>query len=51
MESLNHKILQLGVVECKVYHKVLLNTKSQVDFDHFLQLHMLGKTEEDKDMS
>jgi hypothetical protein len=43
--------LQLGVVECKVYHNVLLNTKSQVDFDHLLQLHMLYKTEEDKDMS
>jgi hypothetical protein len=25
--------MQLGVVECKVYHNVLLNTKSQVDFD------------------
>jgi hypothetical protein len=43
--------LQLGVVECKVYHNVLMNTKSQVDFDRLLQLHMLDKTEEDKDMS
>jgi hypothetical protein len=43
--------LQLGVVECKVYHNVLMNTKSQVDFDCFLQLHMLNKTEEDYDMS
>jgi hypothetical protein len=41
--------LQLGVVECKVYHNVLMNTKSQVDFD--LQLYMLDKTEEDNDMS
>jgi hypothetical protein len=24
--------LQLGVVECKVHHSVLLNTKSQIDF-------------------
>jgi hypothetical protein len=32
--------LQLGVVECKVYHNVLMNTKSQVDFDCLLQLHM-----------
>jgi hypothetical protein len=39
--------LQLGVVECKVYHNVLMNTKSQVDFDRLLQLHMLDKTEED----
>jgi hypothetical protein len=43
--------LQLGLLECKVYHNVLLNTKSQVDFDRLLQLHMLDKTEEDKDMS
>jgi hypothetical protein len=37
--------LQLGVLENKVYHNVLKNTKSQVDFDYFLQLHMLDKTE------
>jgi hypothetical protein len=37
--------LQLGVVECKVYHKVLMNTKSQIDCDHLLQLHMLDQTE------
>jgi hypothetical protein len=43
--------LQFGVVECKIYHNVLLNTKSQVDFDRFLQLHMSDKTEEDNDMS
>jgi hypothetical protein len=42
---------QLGVAECKVYHSVLMNTKSQVDFDRLLQLHMLDKTEEDKNMS
>jgi hypothetical protein len=38
-------------LECKVYHNVLLNSKSQVDFDHLLQLYMSDKTEEDKDMS
>jgi hypothetical protein len=43
--------LQLGVVECKVYHNVFMNTKSQVDFDRLLQLHLLDNTEEDKDMS
>jgi hypothetical protein len=43
--------LQLGVVECKVYHNLLLKTKSQVDFDCLLQLHMLDNNEEDKDMS
>jgi hypothetical protein len=35
---------QLGVVECKVYHNVLLNTKFQVDFDCLLHLHMLDNT-------
>jgi hypothetical protein len=43
--------LQLGVVECKDYYSVLMNTKSQIDFDRFLQLHMLDNTEEDNDMS
>jgi hypothetical protein len=43
--------LQLGILECKVYHNLLLNTKSQVDFDRLLQLYMLDKTEEDNDMS
>jgi protein-tyrosine phosphatase len=38
-------------VECKVYHNVLLNTKSHVDFDCLLQLYILKKTEEDNDMS
>jgi hypothetical protein len=28
--------LQLGILQCKVYHNVLLNTKSQVDFDFLL---------------
>jgi hypothetical protein len=45
------QVLQLGVVECKIYHNVLLNAKSQVNFDHLLQLRMLDQTEEDKDMS
>jgi hypothetical protein len=39
--------LQLGVVECKVYHNVLMNTKYQIDFDRLLQLHILDKTEKD----
>jgi hypothetical protein len=43
--------LQLGVLECKVYHNVLMNTKSQVDCNCLLQLHMLDNTEEDNDMS
>jgi hypothetical protein len=43
--------LQLEVLECKVYHNVLLNTRSQVDIYCLLQLNMLDKTEEDKHMS
>jgi hypothetical protein len=43
--------LQPGVVECKVYHNVLMNTKSQVDFDRLMQLYMLDNTEEDNDIS
>jgi hypothetical protein len=43
--------MKLGVLECKVYHNVLLNAESKVDFDRLLQLHMLNKTEEDKYMS
>jgi hypothetical protein len=43
--------VQLGVSECKVYHNVLMNTKSQVDFDCLLQLHLLDQTEEDNDIS
>jgi hypothetical protein len=43
--------LQLGVLECKVYHNILMNTKPQADFDCLLQLHMLDNAEEDKDMS
>jgi hypothetical protein len=38
-------------VECKVYHNVLMNTKSQADFDRLMQLYMLDNTEEDNDMS
>jgi hypothetical protein len=43
--------LQLGVVKYKVYHNVLLNIKSQVNFDCLLQLHMLDETKKDNDMS
>jgi hypothetical protein len=43
--------LQLGIVECKVYHNVSMNTESQVDFDSFMQLNMLDNTEEYNDMS
>jgi hypothetical protein len=39
--------LQPGVLGCKIYHNFLLNTKSHVDFDCFLQLHMLDKSEKD----
>jgi hypothetical protein len=42
--------LHLGVVECKDYHNVFMNTKSQVDFDRLIQLYILDNTEEDNDM-
>jgi hypothetical protein len=42
--------LQLGLLEYKVYHNIILNTKSQIDFDHLLQLHMLDKTDKYKVM-
>jgi hypothetical protein len=50
-EHKKHQVqdFQLGVLECKVYHSVLMNTKSQVDFDRLHQLHMWDETEEDKD--
>jgi hypothetical protein len=32
--------LHLGLVECKVYQNVLMNTKSQIDFDRLFQLHV-----------
>jgi hypothetical protein len=34
--------LQLGVLECKIYYNVLLDTKSQVDFDFLVQLSMIN---------
>jgi hypothetical protein len=39
------------LVDYKVYHNVLMNTKSQLDFDCLLQIHILDKSEEDNDMS
>jgi hypothetical protein len=42
--------LQLGVLECKNFLTVFLNTKSQVHFDLLLQLRMLDQTEKDKDI-
>jgi hypothetical protein len=42
--------LQLEVLDSKLYHNVFMNTKSLVDFDCLIQLHMLDKTEEDKDL-
>jgi hypothetical protein len=43
--------LQSGVLDCKAYHNVLMNSKSQVDFDRLLQLNMLDQTKKDNDMS
>jgi hypothetical protein len=43
--------LQLAVLECKVHHNALMNIQSQIDFDRLHLLHMLDKTETDKDIS
>jgi hypothetical protein len=43
--------LQLGVLECTVYHNVLLITKSQAYFDRLLQLHTLDNTKKYNDIS
>jgi hypothetical protein len=38
-------------MKCKVYHNVLLDYESQVDFDRLLQLHMSNKTEDNNYIS
>jgi hypothetical protein len=44
-DALTFKILKNDLVT------VLMNTKSQIDFDRLLKLHMLNQTEEDNDIS
>jgi hypothetical protein len=36
--NIQQRNLELGILECKAYHNVLLNTKSQIDFDWVHQL-------------
>jgi hypothetical protein len=43
--------LQLGVLECKVYHDALMNSKSRNDFDFLRNLRTLDMVEEDNDKS
>ena len=45
------KAFQLGTSECKMYHSVLMNSKSKIDFDHLRNLHMLDMAEESEDTS
>ena len=45
----NH--LRLGVLECKAYHYILMNSKSQIDFDCLRQMHVLDMAENDCDIS
>jgi hypothetical protein len=40
--------LQLGVLECKIYHNFFMNTKVQINFDRLLQLPISDKNEEYK---
>ena len=47
----NDEKLQLGVLECKVYHNVLMKSNSQIDFDCLRQIHYLDKAEEDRENS
>jgi hypothetical protein len=42
--------LQLGVLECKVYHNGLLNNKSQIYFNCWLQLNISYKTKKENDL-
>jgi hypothetical protein len=42
---------KFGVLEYKVYYHILINIISQVEFDSLRQLHMLDKTEDNKDLS
>ena len=44
-EGFNDEKLELCVLECKVYHNVLMKSKSQIDFDRLRQIHYLDKAE------
>ena len=48
---LDDKVLQLGTSECKIYHSVLMNSKSKIDFDRLRNLHILDMAEESEDTS
>ena len=50
-EGFDNAKLQLGALECKVYHNVLMKSKSQIDFDRLRQIHYLDKAEEDRENS
>jgi hypothetical protein len=46
------QITQTSILALELSLRLLnMNTKSQVDFDRFHQLHMLDQTEEDNDLS
>ena len=48
---LEDKRLQLVTSEYKMYHSVLMNSKSKIDFDRLRNLHMLDMAEESEDTS
>ena len=48
---LDDKVLQLGTSECKIYHSILMHSKSKIDFDRMRHLHILDMAEENKDTS
>jgi hypothetical protein len=48
-KGFNDGKLQLGALECKAYHNVLMKSNSQIDFDRLHRIHNLDKVEEDRD--
>jgi ABC-type uncharacterized transport system involved in gliding motility auxiliary subunit len=48
-ERSKNENLQLGIMEYKVYHDALLNSKSRNDFNRLHNLHTLDMIEEDDD--
>ena len=48
LRRLDDKVLQLETSGCKMYHGVLMNSKTKIDFDRLCNLHMLDMSEKVK---
>jgi hypothetical protein len=46
--NVNEVVSQLGESECKVYQRILMESKSKYQFDYLRQLHILDKIVDDK---